>query len=183
MEVFGDAVTDILNRSIQAFIQNDIELAQSVEPLEEVIDDLNKEVKKRHVKRLRKGKCTIETGLVLSDIAVNYERVADHCSNLAVYMIQMEDNTVEAHGYVTSLSGKTRREVRTRIGKINLKPLKSSPVRGGRHSRHPVVVRYNRYAGRLCQFWDYEAFPGNRDYYGGQHRYHYDVMAFEPDRD
>ena len=108
MEVFGDAVTDILNRSIQAFIQNDIELAQSVEPLEEVIDDLNKEVKKRHVKRLRKGKCTIETGLVLSDIAVNYERVADHCSNLAVYMIQMEDNTVEAHGYVTSLSGKTR---------------------------------------------------------------------------
>ena len=108
MDVFGDAVTDILNRSIQAFTENDIELAQSVEPLEEVIDDLNKEVKKRHVKRLRKGKCTIETGLVLSDIAVNYERVADHCSNLAVYMIQTEDNTIEAHGYVNNLSGKTR---------------------------------------------------------------------------
>ena len=80
----------------------------TVEPLEEVIDKLNKEVKKRHIKRLKKGKCTIELGLVLSEIAINYERVADHCSNLAVYMIQMEDNTVEAHGYVNHLSGTTR---------------------------------------------------------------------------
>ncbi|MCI9137270.1 MAG: Na/Pi cotransporter family protein [Lachnospiraceae bacterium] len=108
LEVFGEAVQDILNRSIEAFINHDTELALSVEPLEEVIDDLNKEVKKRHIKRLQKGKCTIDLGLVLSDIAVNYERVADHCSNLAVYMIQMEDSTVEAHGYVNQLSGKTK---------------------------------------------------------------------------
>ena len=108
MQVFGSAVEDILNRSIQAFIKNDIGLAMSVEPLEEVIDGLDKEVKKRHIKRLRKGKCTIEMGLALSDIAVNYERVADHCSNLAVYMIQMEDNTVEAHDYVNNLSSETR---------------------------------------------------------------------------
>ena len=104
MEIFGGAVQDILNRSIQAFIQNDTKMALTVEPLEEVIDKLNKEVKKRHIKRLKKGKCTIELGLVLSEIAINYERVADHCSNLAVYMIQMEDNTVEAHGYVNHLS-------------------------------------------------------------------------------
>lgn len=108
MEIFGAAVKDILDRSIRAYIHHDLELALSVEPLEEVIDDLNKEVKKRHVKRLRKGKCTIELGLALSEIAMNYERVADHCSNLAVYMIQMEDNTVEAHDYINHLSGATR---------------------------------------------------------------------------
>ena len=108
MEVFGGAVQDILDRSIQAFVQHDTSLAMTVEPLEEVIDDLNKEMKKRHVKRLRKVKCTIELGMILSEIAVNYERVADHCSNLAVYLIQMEDSTVEAHDYVNNLSEKTR---------------------------------------------------------------------------
>lgn len=108
MAVFGAAVTDILNRSVKAFVNNDPELAATVEPLEEVIDDLNKEVKKRHIKRLHKGKCTIDLGLVLSDIAGNYERVADHCSNLAVYMIQTEDSTVEAHDYVNNLSGEIK---------------------------------------------------------------------------
>ena len=108
LAVFGAAVADILNRSVEAFITNDLELASTVEPLEEVIDDLNKEVRKHHIKRLRKGKCTIELGLVLSDIAVNYERVADHCSNLAVYQLQVEDNTVDAHDYVSNLSGETR---------------------------------------------------------------------------
>ena len=108
LEVYSSAIKDILERSIQAFSDNDHELALTVEPLEEVIDDLNKEVKKRHIKRLRKGKCTIDMGLVLADIAMNYERVADHCSNLAVYIIQMEDHTVEAHGYVNSLSDESR---------------------------------------------------------------------------
>ncbi len=108
MEIFGSAIKDILDRSIGAFLHHDIELALSVEPLEEVIDDLNKEVRKRHVKRLRKGKCTIELGLALSDIAMNYERVADHCSNVAVYMIQVEDHTIEAHDYVNNLTGATR---------------------------------------------------------------------------
>ena len=108
VEVFSAAVTDILNRSMEAFVNNDSTLASTVEPLEEVIDDLNKEVKKRHIKRLRKGKCSIDLGLALTDIAVNYERVADHCSNVAVYLIQIEDNTVEAHDYVSSLSGEPR---------------------------------------------------------------------------
>ncbi len=108
IEVFSAAVTDILGRSVEAFVNNDPELASTVEPLEEVIDDLNKEVKKRHIKRLRKGKCPIDLGLALTDIAVNYERVADHCSNLAVYLIQIEDHTVEAHDYVSSLSGEPR---------------------------------------------------------------------------
>lgn len=110
MKVFGDAVEDILNRAVCAFIENNMELAQTVEPLEEVIDDLNKEVKKRHIKRLRKGKCTIDLGLVLADVAANYERVADHCSNLAVYMIQMEDSSIEAHEYINTLIEENREE-------------------------------------------------------------------------
>lgn len=110
MEIFGRAVEDILDRSVRAFVENDMELAQTVEPLEEVIDDLNKEVKKRHIKRLRKGKCTIDLGLVLADVAANYERVADHCSNLAVYMIQMEDNSIEAHEYINMLTEENREQ-------------------------------------------------------------------------
>lgn len=103
MEVYGMAVEDILGRAIKAFKENDQEMALTVEPLEEVIDQMDKEVKKHHVKRLQKGKCKIEVGLMLSDIAANYERVADHCSNLAVYLIQNEDGDFDAHEYVNYL--------------------------------------------------------------------------------
>ena len=80
-------------------MKDDQELARTVEPLEEVIDGINKDVKKHHLKRLRKGKCTIELGLVLSDLAMNYERVADHCSNIAVYMMQLKDSQLEEHSF------------------------------------------------------------------------------------
>ena len=110
MGIFGEAVEDILNRAVRAFVESDMELAQTVEPLEDVIDDINKEVKKRHIKRLRKGKCTIDMGLILADVAANYERVADHCSNLAVYMIQMEDASIEAHEYINMLTEGNREE-------------------------------------------------------------------------
>ncbi len=109
MEIFGKAVSDILERSIGAFVMEDEALARTVEPLEEVIDELDKAVKKRHVKRLRKGKCTIELGLALSDIATNYERVADHCSNIAVYMIQVQDNMLEEHEYMNYLKEEDNR--------------------------------------------------------------------------
>lgn len=101
--VYSSAVKDILDRMVTAFSTSDEKAALSVEPLEEVIDHLNKDVKKRHIKRLRKGKCTIELGLILSDIATNYERVADHCSNIAVCLIQEQDNELEAHTYVNQL--------------------------------------------------------------------------------
>lgn len=110
LQVYGNAVRDILERSTKAFENNDRRLALTVEPLEEVVNQLNKNVKKRHIKRLQKGKCTIELGLLLSDIATNYERVADHCSNLAVYLIQNEDNSFAAHEYMNSLSGDTRKQ-------------------------------------------------------------------------
>ncbi len=94
---------EILDRTVGAFTCGSEREALTVEPLEEVIDELNKEIKKRHIKRLRKGKCTIELGLLLSDIATSYERVADHCSNIAVCLIQEQDTELEAHSYVTHL--------------------------------------------------------------------------------
>lgn len=103
MQVYSSAVEDILTRAVDAFVHTDEKLALTVEPLEEVIDKLNKSVKKRHIKRLRKGKCTIELGLILSDIATNYERVSDHCSNIAVCLIQIQDTELEAHSYVNHL--------------------------------------------------------------------------------
>ena len=103
MAIYSGAVQDILERAICAFVNKDESMALTVEPLEEVIDQLNKDVKKRHIKRLRKGKCTIELGLILSDIATNYERVSDHCSNIAVCLIQVQDTELEAHSYVNQL--------------------------------------------------------------------------------
>ncbi len=103
MKVYCAAIEDILIRTTKAFETNDETLARTVEPLEEVIDRLNKKVKKHHMKRLRKGKCTIELGLVLSDVAMNFERVADHCSNIAVCLIQLRDTQVEQHSFTEQL--------------------------------------------------------------------------------
>ena len=101
--VLPAAIRDILTRTTDAFVNNDQALAHTVEPLEEVIDELNKDVKKHHMKRLRKGKCSMELGLILSDLAMNYERVADHCSNIAVYMMQLKDTQLEEHSFTEQL--------------------------------------------------------------------------------
>lgn len=103
MQIYGNAVEDILTRTMEAFVSQDEKKILTIEPLEEVIDKINKDVKKRHIKRLRKGKCTIELGLILSDVATNYERVSDHCSNIAVCLIQMQDSELEAHSYMNHL--------------------------------------------------------------------------------
>ncbi|MBQ5675611.1 MAG: Na/Pi cotransporter family protein, partial [Lachnospiraceae bacterium] len=103
MQIYSDALTDILQRTTESFIEEDVKLARTVEPLEGVIDKLNKEIKKHHMKRLNKGKCTPALGLILSDLAMNYERVADHCSNIAVYMMQLKDNHLEEHSFTEKL--------------------------------------------------------------------------------
>lgn len=103
VQVFTRAVTDILNLSIRAFEEEDEELANDIEPLEEVVDRLNKKMKKRHVKRLQNGKCSIETGLILSDLATNFERVADHCSNIGVCVIQIKEDVFDTHEYLDAL--------------------------------------------------------------------------------
>jgi len=97
LAVYSKALNDILKMTVDAFEQNDRYKAALVQPLEELMDDMNQELKKRHVKRLRKGKCTIELGLSLSDISDTYERISDHCSNIATCVIQVEDDELDAH--------------------------------------------------------------------------------------
>ncbi len=103
LTVFMDAVKEILDISFTAFETDSSETAELVEPLEEVIDQLNIEMKKRHIKRLRKGKCTIELGVLLTELTNNFERVADHCSNIAVCLLQVKEDSYETHEYLDNL--------------------------------------------------------------------------------
>ncbi|MDE7360969.1 MAG: Na/Pi cotransporter family protein [Oscillospiraceae bacterium] len=97
------AVTEILEMSISSFISSDVALAKEVEPLEDVIDGLRTELKNRHVERLREGICTIELGFILQDLLTNFERVSDHCSNIAVCLIQIKENSMDTHEYMNEL--------------------------------------------------------------------------------
>ncbi len=103
IDIMINAVTEILDMSIRSFINSDVTLAKDVEPLEDVIDGLRTELKNRHVERLREGRCTIELGFILQDLLTNFERVSDHCSNIAVCLIQINDNSMDTHEYMTEL--------------------------------------------------------------------------------
>ena len=97
------AVEEIVNTTVEVFVRQDSVLAGKVEPLEEVIDELNQELKKRHVQRLREEKCTIEMGFILSDITTCLERVADHCSNIAVCIMQVQEDSFDTHSFLGQL--------------------------------------------------------------------------------
>lgn len=103
LNVYINAIQGILNLTLQVFLQEDTILAIQVEPFEEVIDRLNAEIKKRHIKRLRKGKCTIELGFIYTDIITSFERIADHCYNIAVSVLQSKDDSFEVHEYKENL--------------------------------------------------------------------------------
>ena len=103
LTVFQNAIHEIVTMAFQVFSQNDTKLAMYVEPLEEVIDGLNAKMKKHHINRLRKGECTIDLGFVLSDLTTNFERVADHCSNIAVCMLQVEEDSFDTHEYLEEM--------------------------------------------------------------------------------
>ncbi|MCM1055464.1 MAG: Na/Pi cotransporter family protein [Bacteroides sp.] len=103
LRIFISAITEIVRLAFSAFETGDITEAKTVEPLEEVIDNLRNELKKHHIKRLRKGKCTIEAGFILADLLTNFERIADHCSNIAVCLIQIQDGSFETHEYMNEL--------------------------------------------------------------------------------
>ncbi len=98
--VATEAIKQILDITVKAFENNDAELALDVEPLEQVIDALLSEIKNRHISRLTGGNCTIELGFVLSDLLTNYERVSDHCSNIAVSLIQISHSVFDTHEYL-----------------------------------------------------------------------------------
>ena len=102
-DVFVNAVREIIHNSVDSYANNNLATARMIEPLEQVINGLNAELKQRHIKRLRKGKCTIELGWVLQDLLTNIERVSDHCSNIAVCLIEIKENEFETHSYVGAL--------------------------------------------------------------------------------
>ena len=99
LHVFAEAVRDIARRTVDCFDRGDLELAATVEPLESCIDQINSKVKSRHIERLTAGQCTIELGFILQDICTNFERVSDHCSNIALCQIQVPNDELDTHEY------------------------------------------------------------------------------------
>ncbi len=108
MDVLFAALTEIMDLTAGAFESDDAAKAKRVEPLEERIDELCETMKRRHVERLQSGKCTISQGFVFNDILTNVERVSDHCSNLALEMLEVRDDTMASHGYLHELKAKEK---------------------------------------------------------------------------
>ena len=98
-----NALTEILELTIDAFSEHNLEMARHVEPLEQVIDCLISAAKSTHVERLQSGKCTIQNGFVLNDLLTNYERVSDHCSNIAVSLIETSAGSFDTHEYLSEV--------------------------------------------------------------------------------
>lgn len=103
LDVIESAVREILSVAVGAFVENDPQRAARVEPLEEIIDGLCDEMKSHHVDRLQSGSCTLNQGFVFNDLLTNYERVADHCSNIAVAIIELESDSFDTHEYLNSV--------------------------------------------------------------------------------
>ncbi|MBR4040166.1 MAG: Na/Pi cotransporter family protein [Clostridia bacterium] len=103
LSIFTKATRDIVSRAVKCFETGDLQMASSVEPLESAIDTINAKIKNRHIERLQRGDCTIELGFILADISTELERVSDHCSNIAVYQIQVPQDELDAHEYLQSM--------------------------------------------------------------------------------
>ena len=103
LQVLEDAVQDTRNRTTDAFRKGDLHLAGKVEPLEQVVDELVRAIKARHIARLQAGSCSIEYGFILDDLLTNYERVCDHCSNVAVAQIEVAQDSFDTHAYLNDL--------------------------------------------------------------------------------
>lgn len=100
LSTLADAVKEILGNTVSAFTSGNLDTAKEIEPLEQVIDTLITEIRTRHITRLQKGSCTIELGFVLTDLLTNCERISDHCSNIAVAMIEAAHGTFDTHEYL-----------------------------------------------------------------------------------
>ena len=103
MSVLCDATNEIVCLAVKAFVENDMAIARRVEPLEELIDQLCNQIKLNHVERLQQGRCTIRQGFVLDDLLTSLERIGDHCSNIAVAMLELESDSFDTHEYITEL--------------------------------------------------------------------------------
>ncbi len=103
IKVITEAITEIINITTQSFIYDDNATASHVEPLEQVIDTLRAEIQRRHINRVQKGVCTVELGFILSDLLNNYERISDHCSNIAVYTVQLDSKKLDTHKFLRGI--------------------------------------------------------------------------------
>lgn len=103
LEVMFSAIEEIIDLTIKSIRDNDLYSAYLVEPLEEVVDQLRTKLKSRHIKRLQKGSCSMETGFIYLDLLTSLERVSDHCSNVAVCLIQVSDDNFETHEYLRTV--------------------------------------------------------------------------------
>ena len=153
LRVFSDAVTDILDRAVQAFRDDDLALARTIEPLEEVIDGINMEVKRRHVRRLRKGKCTIELGFSLTDVTTDFERIADHCSNIAVCLLQVNEDGFDTHEYLERVWNKDDEEFRKMAADYEVK----YALPGKKDEDKPVILEGSELAAAMTRSPEEEA--------------------------
>ena len=110
LAVMRDAIVEILSVTERAFLNNDVVLAADVEPLEQVVDDIRDKIKRGHIIRLQKSECTIEHGFILADMLNNFERVADHCSNIAGCVIEISQyDALDMHKYLADIKGTSQR--------------------------------------------------------------------------
>ena len=103
LKVVMKAIEEIVTITFEAFAESDVEKAKTVEPLEQVIDALVLQIKAQHTIRLREGNCSIELGFILSDMLTNFERISDHCSNIAISIIETKENAYGSHEYLSMM--------------------------------------------------------------------------------
>lgn len=103
LKVITAAVSEVLSLATTALVNDDLNIARCVEPLEQVIDNLRRKIKSGHISRLKQGNCTMELGFILSDLLSNYERIADHCSNIAVCFLEIANDSFETHEYLNQV--------------------------------------------------------------------------------
>ena len=115
------AVEEILNMAVRTFQTEDLKLAARIEPLEEVIDGLHMEIKQRHIKRLRKGKCTIDLGFDLADLCTDFERIADHCSNVGVCIQEVSEGGFDTHEYLEMLKKEKNAQFEAEVSRYERK--------------------------------------------------------------
>lgn len=117
LTVLERAVDDLMALTVECFEKHNIKLAQKVEPLEQVVDEIVRKIKMRHIERLKAGSCTIEYGFVLDDLLTSYERIADHCSNIAVALIEISADSFDTHEYLTNVKSGADESFDTRFDK------------------------------------------------------------------
>lgn len=119
LSVLHDALLEITALTERAFCENDVTLAVKIEPLEQVIDRLIYQIKTHHINRLQQGDCTIQLGFVLSDLITNYERVSDHCSNVAATLIEAEHDSLKTHEYLRNFKSEENEIYKTAYEEYN----------------------------------------------------------------